>query len=81
MHFLRFELTEAMIKDFCKADIDVFVGVDHPEYNEVTKVNTLTKEMLIKDFDEKHALKTFAQLNIFLRSQFFAQDSYFFNTL
>jgi hypothetical protein len=60
VHFLRFELTEEMIKDFRKLDIDVFVGVDHPKYNEVTKVNTLTKEMLVKDFDEINTLERVA---------------------
>jgi hypothetical protein len=60
VHFLRFELTEAMIKDFRNSDVDVFVGVDHPKYNEVTKVNITTKEMLIKDFDENHILERMA---------------------
>jgi hypothetical protein len=57
VHFLRFELTEAMIQDFRKMDKDVFLGVDHPAYNEVTKVNIITKEMLAKDFDENNTLE------------------------
>ena len=60
VHFLRFELTEAMIQDFRKMDKDVFVGVDHPKYNEVIKVNILTKEMLVKDFDEDNILERVA---------------------
>jgi hypothetical protein len=52
VHFLRFELTEDMIQDFRNPDMDVFVGVDHPRYNQVTKVNILTKDILAKDFDE-----------------------------
>jgi hypothetical protein len=52
VHFLRFELTPEMIKDMCDLDCAFTVGVDHPEYNEYTRVNTLTKEMLVKDFDE-----------------------------
>jgi len=60
VHFLRFQLTEAMIQDFRKSDVDVFVGVDHPKYNEVIKVNTLTKEMLAKDFDEDNILERVA---------------------
>jgi hypothetical protein len=60
VHFLRFELTEAMIQDFRKSDVDVFVGVDHPKYNEVIKVNILTKEMLVKDFDEDNILERVA---------------------
>jgi hypothetical protein len=60
VHFLRFQLTEEMIQDFRKSDVDVFVGVDHPKYNEVSKVNTLTKEMLVKDFDEDNILERVA---------------------
>ena len=52
VHFLRFELTEAMIKDLQNLDYDFVVGVDHPAYNEYTRVHTLTKEMLVKDFNE-----------------------------
>lgn len=52
VHFLRFELTDAMIKDMCDLDRAFTVGVDHPEYKEYTRVNTLTKEMLVKDFDD-----------------------------
>jgi len=51
VHFLRFELTEAMIKDMRDLDCAFTVGVDHPAYNEYTRVNTLTKEMLVKDFE------------------------------
>jgi hypothetical protein len=52
VHFLRFELTPEMIKDMRDLDCAFTVGVDHPAYNEYTRVNTLTKEMLVKDFDE-----------------------------
>lgn len=52
VHFLRFELTEAMIRDFRRPDVDVFLGADHPKYQEVVKVNTITRDMLIKDFYE-----------------------------
>jgi hypothetical protein len=52
VHFLRFELTPEMIKDLRSLDNEFTVGVDHPAYNEYTRVNTLTKEMLVKDFDE-----------------------------
>jgi hypothetical protein len=52
VHFLRFELTPDMIKDMRDLDCVFTVGVDHPAYTEYTRVNTLTKEMLVKDFDE-----------------------------
>jgi hypothetical protein len=60
VHFLRFELTDAMIKDMRDLDRAFTVGVDHPEYNKYTRVNTLTKEMLVKDFDEISALERVA---------------------
>jgi len=56
VHFLRFELTPEMIKDLRDLDHAFTVGVDHPAYNEYTRVNTLTKEMLVKDFDENSVM-------------------------
>ena len=52
VHFLRFELTAEMIQNMHEMDRAFTVGVDHPSYNEYTRVNTLTKEMLVKDFNE-----------------------------
>jgi hypothetical protein len=52
VHFLRFEFTPEMIEDFRKIEHTVTMGVDHPAYTDEIQVNTLTKEMLIKDFDE-----------------------------
>jgi hypothetical protein len=52
VHFLRFELTEAMINDLQNLDYDFVVGVDHSAYLEQTNVNISTKEMLVKDFNE-----------------------------
>jgi hypothetical protein len=60
VHFLRFELTEAMIKDMRELDRAFTVGVDHPAYKQYTRVNTLTKEMLVKDFDEDNILERVA---------------------
>ncbi len=56
VHFLRFELTPEMIKDMSDSSNAFTVGVDHPAYNEYTRVNTLTKEMLVKDFNENSIL-------------------------
>jgi len=56
VHFLRFELTPEMIKDMCDSDTAFTVGVDHPAYTEYTRVNTLTREMLVKDFNENSIL-------------------------
>lgn len=52
VHFLRFELSEAQIKDIQNLDCEVVVGVDHPAYTFHTVLNTLTRDMLVKDFDE-----------------------------
>ena len=52
VHFLRFELTPEMIANLRDTSYAFTVGVDHPSYNHYTRVNTLTKEMLVKDFDE-----------------------------
>lgn len=52
VHFLRFELTPEMIADMRDLSTAVTVGSDHLGYNQYTRVNTLTKEMLVKDFDE-----------------------------
>jgi hypothetical protein len=60
VHFLRFEFTEAMIKDFKNIDTEVIVGVDHSSYSETVQINTLTKDMLIKDFDEASFLERVA---------------------
>jgi hypothetical protein len=56
VHFLRFELTPEMIKDMCDSDTAFTVGVNHPAYTEYTRVNTLTREMLVKDFNENSIL-------------------------
>lgn len=56
VHFLRFELSDAMIRDMRELDREFTVGVDHPAYNEFTLVNTLTKQMLVKDFNENSIL-------------------------
>lgn len=56
VHFLHFEFTPEMIKDMRDTSFAFTVGVDHPEYKEYTRVNTLTKEQLVKDFDENSIL-------------------------
>jgi hypothetical protein len=56
VHFLRFELSEAQIKDMRDPDCKVVVGVDHHAYTFHTVLNTLTRDMLVKDFDETYIL-------------------------
>ena len=56
VHFLRFELTPAMIADLRDSNTAFSVGSDHSLYNHYTRVNTLTKEMLAKDFSEQPKL-------------------------
>jgi len=52
VHFLRFELTPAMIEDIKNSDKKLIIGSAHNSYTKIIEVNTLTKEMLVKDFDE-----------------------------
>lgn len=56
VHFLRFEFTPSMIEDLKSLDKQLIIGTTHSSYNSVVKVNTLTKEMLVKDFDENNIL-------------------------
>jgi hypothetical protein len=56
VHFLRFELTAAMIQDMRGSDRAFTVGVDHPAYTENTQVSAATKQILIRDFREDLAL-------------------------
>lgn len=52
VHFLRFELTPAMIEDIKNLDKKLIIGSAHNAYTTIIEVNTLTREMLVKDFDE-----------------------------
>ncbi len=56
VHFLRFELTPEMIRDIRSGTSAFTVGVDHAEYQDYTRVSTLTKEQLVKDFDTRSEL-------------------------
>jgi len=56
VHFLRFELTPEMIRDFRELDRAFTVGVDHPEYDEKTRVSGEIKQILSQDFREDLAL-------------------------
>jgi glycerol-3-phosphate dehydrogenase subunit C len=51
VHFLRFELSPAMIRDMRELDRAFTVGVDHPAYTQYTRVGVATKEMLIRDLN------------------------------
>ena len=51
VHFLRFELTKAMIQDLHKDHTALIIGVDHPDYQEHITVNSDTTAALIQDFD------------------------------
>jgi hypothetical protein len=51
VHFLRFELTEAMIQDLHKDHTALIMGVDHPDYQDHVSVNSNITIRLIQDFD------------------------------
>ena len=49
VHFLRFELTDLMVKDL-KSDVTLFAGIEHPNYNIRTQeIPTLTSIALAED--------------------------------
>ena len=49
VHFLRFELSNLMIKEF-KSGATLFTGIAHPNYNIRTKeIHRLTTDSLVRD--------------------------------
>jgi len=49
VHFLRFELTDLMVKDL-KSDVTLFAGIEHPNYNIRTQeIPTVTSMSLAED--------------------------------
>lgn len=56
VHFLRFELTEAMIKSLRESQIGLTVGVDHENYSHSTPVHASTINSLIADFVDQPRL-------------------------
>ena len=51
VHFLRFELTEAMIQDLRCHPKNLMVGVNHVCYGDYVPVQHTTANLLTKDFD------------------------------
>jgi len=56
VHFLRFELTEHMIKSITEHETGLTVGVDHDNYSHSTIVHTGTINSLIADFVDQPRL-------------------------
>ena len=56
VHFLRFELTEDMIKALSEQQTGLTVGVDHNDYSHKTLVHTVTINSLIADFVDQPRL-------------------------
>lgn len=50
VHFLRWELNAEQIKAFENLNNDILVGVDHENFQYITKIDIRTHEMLAKDF-------------------------------
>jgi hypothetical protein len=48
VHFLRFELTEAMAQAL-KSGVGLSMGIDHPQYRTILDVPTVVRDALIKD--------------------------------
>jgi hypothetical protein len=53
VHFMRFELTDAMIRDI-QSGRDFFVGVDHSKYQVTAKMQNTA--VLLEDFNENSSL-------------------------
>jgi hypothetical protein len=51
VHFLRFELTDAMIQDLQNDHTALIIGVDHQAYQDHARVNSDTTACLIRDFE------------------------------
>lgn len=56
VHFLRFELTEDMIKALNESQTGLTVGVDHDNYSHSTPIHTGTINSLIADFVDQPQL-------------------------
>ena len=50
VHFLRFELTPAMISKL-KSGLGLSMGIDHPNYQVAVTVQEVTRDSLIQDLD------------------------------
>ena len=56
VHFLRFELTEDMVKALNESQTGLTVGVDHDNYSHSTPIHTGTINSLIADFVDQPRL-------------------------
>jgi hypothetical protein len=50
VHFVRFSLSPAQIKQFTEPNHQIILGFDHPLYGHMTVLNQETKQELSKDF-------------------------------
>ena len=50
MHFLRFQLDDATVEKF-KSSSNIIFGAEHDIYAHIIKINSETKNSLLKDFD------------------------------
>ena len=48
VHFLRFQFNQEEISDFLSCQ-DIYIGVDHPEYQKDVKLNSYTRSNLVSD--------------------------------
>ena len=50
MKNIHFNFTDEQIKKFKNLDNEVIIGIEHNLYSHMTKINTHTREALMKDF-------------------------------
>ena len=51
VHFLHFDFTEDLIKEFVKDQSTVFLGFNHKNYKHFSELSSEVKSELKKDFD------------------------------
>jgi|TARA_Y100000994_G_scaffold225059_1_gene207153 hypothetical protein len=54
VHFLHFEFDEKLLELFTKANTDVILGFDHPNYKHFSEISENSKKELSNDFDTNH---------------------------
>ena len=54
VHFLHFDFSIELVKEFTKVDTNILIGFDHPNYKHFSEVSETSKKELSNDFDINH---------------------------
>ena len=52
VQFIHFLFTDELIKKFKDLNTEVAIGIDHPMYSHITKINPETRKALSQDFSK-----------------------------